>query len=422
MFGFLKTGTRLTALERLVRKLDEAERAHGAMVDARLAQIAEHVARHPTAKDLRELRQAVRALAGRDERQVFDEIERIAASGRPIIVGPWTGELGFELLYWIPFVEWVRRQWNIAPERQIVVSRGGVASWYGVSEANYSDLFSVMSPDEFKKALGEEKRKQRSVSELDRRLVDTVIRQRGVVESDLLHPGLMFRLFAPFWSDEAGYARIDQYTRYRLFEAWPDFTKNEKPGQASLPADYVAVRFYFSECFPDTPENRGFAQTVVTSLAERTAVVLLNPGFSVDEHQDWAPSAGGRLHTITDRTRPDRNLAVQSAVISGARAFVGTYGGYAYLAPMYRVPAVAFFSRPTFKRHHLYAAARAFDQAGAAALSVLDVAQAPVVQSTFGAFAAAHPGLPERLSGVPSDLPERLGGVPSVTAVLPTRP
>jgi hypothetical protein len=123
---------------------------------------------------------------------------------------------------------------------------------------------------------------------------------------------------------------------------------------------------------------------VVASLAERTSVVLLNPGFSVDEHEDWAPSMRGRLHTIAEGLTPERNLAVQSAVISGARAFVGTYGGYSYLAPLCRVPAVAFYSRPTFKRHHLYAAQRAFDQVEAGALTLVDATQAPFVGSVIG--------------------------------------
>ena len=33
----------------------------------------------------------------------------------PILIGPWTGEVGFELLYWIPFVEWVRAHWQLSP-------------------------------------------------------------------------------------------------------------------------------------------------------------------------------------------------------------------------------------------------------------------------------------------------------------------
>jgi hypothetical protein len=364
-----------TSIERLVRQLADAERAHATTVDARVSELAQTVARQPTAKDLRELRQAVRALAPAADRQILEELGRIAASGRPVVVGPWTGELGFELLYWIPFVEWVRHQWNLSAERQIVVSRGGVASWYRNDGSQYTDVFSSLTPEEFRGALTEQKRKQRQVTPFDQRLIDGVVAHRGLGEVEVLHPRFMFRLFAPFWSDDAGYSRIDQFTRYRLLDA-P--VGSVPPG---LPSEYVAVRFYFSECFPDMPANRALAHAVVESLASRTAVVLLNPGFSVDEHEDWAPAVRDRIHTIADGLAPARNLGIQSAVISGARAFVGTYGGYAYLGPLSRVPAVAFYSRPTFKRHHLYAAHRAFDQVGAAALTLVDTAQTQLVRS-----------------------------------------
>jgi hypothetical protein len=193
----------------------------------------------------------------------------------------------------------------------------------------------------------------------------------------------MFRVFAPYWSDEAGYALIDQFTRPRLLE------RPAETLRTPLPADYVAVRFYFSGCFPATPENRLFARNVVSSLAERTTVVMLNPGVAVDEHADWMPDSRDRIISIGDGLTPERNLAVQSAVIAGARAFVGTYGGYSYLAPLYKVPAVAFYSRPSFKLHHLHAAQRAFSQIGAAALMPIDVAQASLVQVALGALVAA---------------------------------
>jgi hypothetical protein len=61
---------------------------------------------------------------------------RIARSRLPVIVGPWTGEVGFELLYWIPFLQWVRETFPIDPARMIVISRGGVASWYGTWRAS----------------------------------------------------------------------------------------------------------------------------------------------------------------------------------------------------------------------------------------------------------------------------------------------
>lgn len=211
-----------------------------------------------------------------------------------------------------------------------------------------------------------------------------VARRCGLDGIEMLHPGLMYRLFDSYWRDEAGYARLDEFTRHQLIEPGADLIQ-----PSGLPSSYVAVRFYFNECFPATAENRAFARNVVASLSERTSVVLLNPGFSVDEHTDWIPEHAGRIVTIEESLTPATNLAVQTAVVAGARAFVGTYGGYSYLAPLYRVPALAFYSKLSFKLHHLYAAQRAFTQIGAGALIPVNVAHAGVVQLALGATVTA---------------------------------
>jgi hypothetical protein len=302
------------------------------------------------------------------------------ASGKgPIVIGPWSGEVGFELLYWIPFVEWARSQWDLTSRRQIVISRGGVASWYRVSPDDYEETFSRCSPEAFRVAIAAEKRKQRRSHDFDRTLVDEVAAARRLEDVSVLHPGLMYRLFEPYWRDEAGYARIDQFTRYR------QLTTPVADSLPGLPSDYVAVRFYFSECFPDTPENRAFARNAVDALAERTTVVLLNPGFQVDDHSDWALHASPRVITIADRLTPESNLAVQTAVIAKARALVGSYGGYSYLAPLCGVPAFGFYSRPTFKLHHLHAAQRAFERIGTPALTCVETSQMPILQSVLSA-------------------------------------
>ena len=59
-------------------------------------------------------------------------------------------------------------------------------------------------------------------------------------------------------------------------------------------------------------------------------MVLLNPGLSVDDHADLDISGMG-VHRTDRLMMPDQNLDVQTEVISRARAFVGTYGGLAYL-------------------------------------------------------------------------------------------
>jgi hypothetical protein len=77
---------------------------------------------------------------------------------------------------------------------------------------------------------------------------------------------------------------------------------------------------------------------------------------------------------------PARNLAVQTAVIARARAFVGTYGGYSYLAPFCGVNSLAFYSERSFKTHHLHVAQHLFEQLGGTTVVPLDVAQLPIVR------------------------------------------
>jgi hypothetical protein len=391
---------RMQALERTVRKLAEAQRDQSGAVERKLAELAERLALQPSAKDLQEVLQAIRALAGQidrnvedqlarggvverqrlDEKRLFKRLDQMAAGNGPIIVGPWSGEVGFELLYWIPFVDWVRHRWGLDNGRQIVVSRGGVGSWYG-STAGYRDIFSIVSPDEFRSATEQEERKQRRLAAFDRRIIDAVVAGEGLHDIDLLHPGLMYRMFMPFWRDDSGFATVERFSRYRRLEPPADAMP---PG---LPSEYVAVRFYSSGCFPDTPANRAFVRSVLAALTARTHVVLLDPGIAVDDHRDYSAEAGARLHTIAEGLSPERNLAVQSAVIGRARAFVGTYGGYSYLAPFYGVPAIAFYSVPSFKLQHLHVAQRVCERLGVAHVMPIDVAQAAAVQLAIGALA-----------------------------------
>ena len=41
-----------------------------------------------------------------------------------IVVGPWFGEVGFELLYWIPYVTYLKELYGWDPKKICVISRG----------------------------------------------------------------------------------------------------------------------------------------------------------------------------------------------------------------------------------------------------------------------------------------------------------
>jgi hypothetical protein len=123
---------------------------------------------------------------------------------------------------------------------------------------------------------------------------------------------------------------------------------------AELPDDYVAVKFYFSSAFPDTPENRAFVEGVLRALSARTAVVLLNTGLALDDHLDFDARGRERVVTLDHLMTPSNNLEVQTVAIAHARAYVGTYGGLSYLAPFHGVPSLSFHTGGEgFIRRHL---------------------------------------------------------------------
>ena len=306
---------------------------------------------------------------GMGDRRFARRIEELLRHRRPVIVGPWTGEVGFELIYWVPFVRWVVRTYRIPADRLWVVSRGGTQSWYGGLAARYADAFEFFSPDEFREQT-EDARKQRRVGGFDAELVRRVASAHELGRPDLLHPGMMYRLYMPFWKGQASMARLEKYAAYDRLPATDD------PVLRRLPADYVAARFYFSECFPDTPANRAFVASTIDGISRQTPVVLLNTPFAVDDHRDVDP-AGARVLTLGADMAPARNLAVQTAVVARARAFVGTYGGYSYLAPFCGVSSLAFYSERTFKLHHLQAAQHIFAELGGVSVVPLAVEDVP---------------------------------------------
>lgn len=293
-------------------------------------------------------------------------IDVIAASSDPILVGPWLGEIGYELLYWIPFVRWAIHHGAIARERLWVVSRGGCRDWYADLSDHYLDVFDWFTPEQFRahnraridaqgahwKKLslhpGTQTAKQHEVSDFDRLLAKhaaVVIGSQPI----LLHPKVMYRLLRPYWR-RRGPNLYDEHMHPR------PFPKPAKP--AGLPDDYVAMKFYTSSACPDTRQQRSQVATVIKSVLETRDVIVFDDGTVYDEHGEFTCGHHPRVTRVP--LTPATNLATQTAVIAHASAFVGTYGGFAYLAPLLGVPTMAFYADRNFRDDHLRLAVRLF--------------------------------------------------------------
>ncbi|WP_143596142.1 UDP-N-acetyl glucosamine 2-epimerase [Tistlia consotensis] len=293
------------------------------------------------------------------ESEIGRELDRVAEGDGPIIVGPWTSEVGFELLYWIPFVRCFAESRGVDPKRLFVVSRGGSRCWYGeLADGGYLDAFDLQSVATFRSAnetawADRGLQKQVMASPLDDGLIAAAQERLGGEQAQVLHPETMYRLFSPFWSGKAGRDLVTRHSRSGGRLDLPPL-----PEGVTLPERFVAVRLYFRPSFPDTAENREAARRLVAQLAEHHSVVVLETAECYDDHDSLA--LGGLPGIL--RLAPPRaegNLSFQSAVIARASALVCTYGGLAYLGPRYGVPTFGLCSeRERVKlEHHLIALA-----------------------------------------------------------------
>jgi hypothetical protein len=300
------------------------------------------------------------------------ELEATVAGQAPLVLGPWTGEVGYEVLYWVPFLRWLAAAYRLDPERLVAVSRGGAGAWYADIAARYLDAFDLMGAGEFAaRARGEAAErgtsKQHSPSAFDGEIVARVEQRLGA-RPNVLHPSLMFRLFRAFWSGQESMSFLERHLRVGRV------TPPDAVDLSSLPREYVAVKLYNARSLPADAATRAALRAIVSGLAARTPVVLLETSVRVDEHDDFTFDGLPNTYSARGVMAPETNLAAQTQIIAGARAFVGTCGSLAWLAPMLGIDTVAVFTDASFLHAHLHVARRAFHRlAGAGSFSPCDI-------------------------------------------------
>jgi hypothetical protein len=343
----------------------------------------------PLAEQARRSERQSRSKSGRKagEPAAGTELDRVLHSDRPVLAGPWLSEVGFELLYWIPFLRHAAERDPTLPGRLAVVSRGGTASWYAdVARRGYVEVFDYVAPEDLAVELDNRiaagiPRKQLGVQPFDEQLIARVVADLGTERPLVLHPTAMY---AWYWQLVKQGVLPARPTGFRFGRLHAPELPESLAGQ--LPDDYYAVRFYFNASFPATPQNRAVATELVEKLAARAAVVLLDPKTRFDDHGDLELDAIEGVQRIDDALSPAVNLAVQTSVIGGSRAFVGTYGGLSYLPPFLGVPALALYSDPArFRPQHLELAQRAFRGAEFASLIAVDVRDVDLLGAAVGA-------------------------------------
>lgn len=266
-------------------------------------------------------------------------LRRLALSNQPILVGPWRSEVGFEALYWLPFLRKQLVDLGIDPKRLVPVTRGGAAVLYGMPGV---DLYQLRTVEMVRLENGYQHvktglQKQTRHTAWDRQ----VLREAADVALGkgqpflTLSPSWLYWCLAPWWDGQAG--------MNDLLSAC-DFAVIPKPPRAvlDLPQRYVAMKWYDRATFPlQDPIAQGWVKDVATAVAAQTPVVLLTGTPETDDHADAVIQHPNVV--CVPAAAPEKNLEQQIRILAHADAFIGTYGGMAQLALRLGVPSASFY-------------------------------------------------------------------------------
>ncbi|MGE0444495.1 MAG: hypothetical protein AB7P99_04650 [Vicinamibacterales bacterium] len=267
-------------------------------------------------------------------------MRRLALSKRPILVGPYRSELGFEALYWLPFLRKAITRYGINPERLITVTRGGAGVLYGVKSV---DLYSLRTVEQIRleNAYDHERtklQKQMDVTAWDRTVLKEAAERalgRGT-RYHVLHPSWMYRLLSPWWDGQQGPQFLDGWADYQ------PLPKPNRPPIPGLPQTYVAMKWYDRVTWPCAdPRVQSWMSEIVSTVGAQTPIVVLHGTEAADDHADVRIKHPAVF--VPPVPDPKDNLAQQLRILAHAQAFIGTYGGLAQTALRLGVPSVSFW-------------------------------------------------------------------------------
>jgi hypothetical protein len=297
-------------------------------------------------------------------RRADSALGRAARRGEQIVAGPFLGEVGYELLYWIPFLRRILREHGVARERVTVVTRGGAAAWYADFAGGAVEILDLVEPAEFASLLVERRARERHAKQFDTDAFDLELVRHALARvgsAHVLHPLVMFTRFRFIWEGLLPPERATELGDYRLLDP--------PPAALALPEDFVAVKAYFSESLPDNAGSRSNLGELFRRVGSHARIVTLANATRLDEHDEWNPAGA---MSAAPWLEPRTNLAVQTEIVSRARALVCTYGGFAYLGAMLGIPTLAVYEDEAFNPVHLDVARAAFPGATLNVVHALD--------------------------------------------------
>ena len=243
--------------------------------------------------------------------------------------GPWLGEVGFELLYWVPFLRWfagrfecrprASRWSSLAAERRRGTGRCRSSYCRRLRRRHAGRCFARQHDERVaddRRAEADACGRRSTTPLVDHRSTGACEHRRLVAVASVED---VRRCSTRSGGDTCRSTWVHEHARYAA--RCPSV-----PREASMitPAPYVAVKFYFNDCFPGHRRESGVrARRAPRPRGARSGGRARPPVSTSTITAACAWMTLGVRH-LPPKTRAGDEPRVQSAVVARARAFVGT--------------------------------------------------------------------------------------------------
>lgn len=261
-----------------------------------------------------------------------------------IFLGPWLGEVGPELQYWIPFIQKLLKGDLFKRQKIIAVSRGGVDVWYANITSNYIDLFDHLSPGEYQKIRSEvlkNSQKQVNIHPMEKLLIEKIAKHEKITSYHLIHPSFMWKTIVRWLQEKI---TLDKMLYTLDFQPITSIIPQYKKyiDSLKLPKQYFVVRFYTNSVFQVTNGVLAELNELISMISRTKPVILLQTDYNLDDHKTIKLSTNNNVIKIESKLPNRINLGIQTELVRRSEGFIGTNGGFSILPGMLGKPVLSF--------------------------------------------------------------------------------
>lgn len=281
--------------------------------------------------------------------QLVKDLMNEIQSADKIYFGPWYSELGFELLYAIPFLNFLKKQLS-SQTNFIAISRGGDIPLYGEVGIENVNALRYFDKDEWEKITTENWRilgglKQSALTSIDLKILERVLLQEDDKSEShiILHPSMIFAIFRPYWRGNVSIESILKYLDFPITQG-PEKKINNR----------VFVKLYSR---PSLEASILEIDKVIESLADfrKKDFLICNQQEYSDDHELFMNEIGkfANFRSFAANNFED-NLHIQLDLMKSCSQSVVTYGGLSYFPLFFGNDSVGIFQDSTkFAKCHL---------------------------------------------------------------------